>query len=333
MSGDEAKKKKQRTPINWKVYNKQLKNRGKNLANCMKSLKASNQEKEIQLMNNGKNGHPFEYTDTCVILLAILKSVTGLGYVMTTGIATMFLDKVMSSTQLFRRVNALPEKLFESLNRRITKSITKGKDEIDIILDGTGIMINGTFAWIDEKTGEKRARDWKKIHLVVERKSKAILVLEVIDKHKNEAENESMKNTVLNAMDAIDENTQIKRAFGDGLYDSYDNFEMMDSTGIELVARIREPTINIAKSLLKSKVVSDKSLRRFKAFARNRAAIEQTDWKRYVREHNFGLRGGIEGIIGAFKRLFGEYAYARSDESRAKEFLIKQMAWNVMRLG
>ena len=175
-------------------------------------------------------------------------------------------------------------------------------------------------------------RDWKKLHLVIDRKTKAILLLEIIDKYKNEAENESLKNTMLDTLMNIDEDTNIERAFGDGLYDSHNNFEMMQEIDIELVTRIMKPTVDVAKSLMKCKIIADKTIRRFKSNIRNRVAIEQINWKRYVNEHEYGLRGGIEGVIGAFKRTFGEYAYSKKDESMIKEFLFKQMTWNIMRL-
>jgi len=330
--GDEKKKKVRRTPIDWKSYNKELVRRGKNIASAIKELRSYNEEEELENMNLNKNGSPFDYTDRFVILLAILKSITGMSYRVTEGLGHMFSEKVLCYTQLCRRINSMPIELIEGINRRITKTITKGKDTIDVLMDGTGVMVNSTYVWIDEKTGTKRRRDWKKLHFVIDRKSKAILLLEVIDKHKNEAENESMKETMINTLDNIDDNTTVDRAFGDGLYDSYNNFEMFEQAGIELVTRIREPSVDVAKSLVKSKIVSEKALRRFKGHIRNRIAIEQIDWKRYVKEHEYGLRGGIEGFIGGFKRIFREYAYSKKDESIIREFLFKQMTWNITRL-
>jgi len=330
--GNEKKKKVRRTPIDWKTYNKELVRRGKNISNAIKTLKSYNVKEELENMNKNKNGSPFVYTDRFVILLAVIKSITGLSYRLTEGFGELFSDNVMNYSQLCRRINKMPIEILESINRNITKSITKGKDKIDVIMDGTGVMINSTYVWIDEKTGTKRKRDWRKLHFVVDRKSKAILLLEVINKHKNEAENESLNETMLNTLDNIDDDTEIDRAFGDGLYDSYNNFEMFEAAGIELVTRIMKPSVAVAKSKIESKIISDAAMHRFKSHIRNRTSIKQIHWKKYVKEHQYGLRSGVEGIIGAFKRLFREYASSKLDESIVREFLFKQITWNIMRL-
>ena len=331
VKGDKKVKVKLR-PIDWKSYNRELENRGENLANSIYELQSYDPEEELKVMNYEKNGHPFEFSDRCIILLAILKSITGFGYRTMKGFGSLFIINMLSGSQLCRRVNKMPEGMLRAINCKITRAITKGQDTIDIIMDGTGIMINNTHVWIDEKIDVKRMRDWKKLHLVIDRKSKAILLLEVIDKHQNEAENESMKETMIETFENIDDNIIVNRAFGDGLYDSYNNYEMFNMAGIELVAWIMKPTINVAKSLMKSKIVSGKMLRRFKSNVRNRIVIEQINWKKYVKKHEYGFRGGIEGIIGAFKRTFGEYAYSKKDETIIREFLFKQMTWNIMRL-
>ncbi len=225
----------------------------------------------------------------------------------------------------------MPYELIDAINQRVTKAMTKSMETIDVIMDGTGIMVNNTYVWIDEKSKTKRKRNWKKLHFVIDRKKKTILFLEVMDKDTNEAENENMQDTMMKTLENIDDNTTIARAFGDGLYDSNDNFDMFADAGVELVTRIREPTVNIAKSKTKSDIIPDWKLNRFKSNLRNRIAIEQIKWKRYVKEHQYGFRGGVEGFIGAFKRLFREYAYSRKDENIITEFKFKQLTWNIMR--
>ncbi len=288
MSGDKTQnskiKKKRRNPIDWKSYNKELVKRGQNLASAIKVLRSYNEEEEeLENMNKGKNGSPYIYTVRFIILLAILKEVTGFGYRLVEGLGHLFADKVISYCQFCRRKNKLPHGLIDILNQRVTKAMTKATDTIDVIMDGTGIMVNNTYVWIDEKTNTKRKRNWKKLHFVISRKSKAILFLEVMDKDTNEAENENMQDVMLKTLENVSDNTAIERAFGDGLYDSNNNFDMFNQAGIELVTKIREPTIKIAKSKIKSKAISDRELRRFKGNLRNRIAVKQISWKRYVK--------------------------------------------------
>ena len=70
-----------------------------------------------------------------------------------------------------------------------------------------------------------------------------------MDKHKNEAENNNMKETLINTLENIDDNVSVKKIYGDGLYDSNNNFEMCNDIGIELITRIRKPTIHTAEKM------------------------------------------------------------------------------------
>ena len=103
--------KKRRTPIDWKSYNKILVKRGHNLANAITALRSYNDEDEIEHMNKRKNGSPFVYTDRFIILLAIIKTITGLGYRIIEGLGSLFTDKMISYSQLCRRKNKIPHKL------------------------------------------------------------------------------------------------------------------------------------------------------------------------------------------------------------------------------
>ncbi|MCK4968179.1 MAG: IS5 family transposase [Candidatus Aenigmarchaeota archaeon] len=324
---------KRKTPINWKQYNKELVRRGKNLANSIKVLKNHDKKEELKIMNKCKNGHPFEYTNRTIILFAIIKSITGMSYRLIGGFGILLFSKMPCYTQICRRINKLPDELLEQLNRKITKNITKNKDTIDLIMDGTGIMVNSTYVWIDEKFNQKRKRDWKKLHIVMDRKTKAILFAEIMDKHKNEAENNNMKDTLLNTIDNIADDVSVKKIYGDGLYDTNNNFEMCNKMGVELITRIRKPTIHTAEKMTDSKTNIAKFKRqRFRNNLRNRIAIEQIHWKEYVEKKGYGKRSGVEGVIGAFKRMFKEHACCKKDAFIKKEFLIKQITWNLMRV-
>ena len=117
--GDEKKKKIRRTPINWKSYNKELVKRGKNISNAIKALKSYNVKEELENMNKNKNGYPFVYTDRFVILLAIIKSITGLSYRLMEGFGGLFSDDMMSYCQLCRRINKMPLEMLDSVNRKL----------------------------------------------------------------------------------------------------------------------------------------------------------------------------------------------------------------------
>lgn len=67
---------KRRTPIDWKVYNKELVRRGRRLAEGITEMKRKVLkfwDYELAKMNKGKQGRQFLYPDSQIVFLAIVK--------------------------------------------------------------------------------------------------------------------------------------------------------------------------------------------------------------------------------------------------------------------
>ena len=145
-----------------------------------------------------------------------------------------------------------------------------------------------------------------------------------MDKHKNEAENNNMKDTLLNTMDNIANNVSVKKIYRDGLYDSNNNFNMCNNLGIELITRIRKPTILMAEKMTNTKL----SIPNFKTAVQTiweiRLQLNRFTKKDYVEKKEYRKQSGVEGVIGAFKQIFKEHAASKKDEFIKKEFWLNK---------
>lgn len=318
---------KRKTPINWKTYNKELVNRGKNVAMFLKAMTNSDVlESELEQMNDKKNGHPYKYPDSLIIFLYVLKAITSKSYRFLEGYCCMFLKKSPEYSVLFKRVNKIPRETIDDINRKLIAAAS-GSQTIEVILDATGLQVNGTYVWIDEKYKEKRKRKWKKIHLVINAKTRAILSANVLGKNKNEGEHNEFSKSLKKAGCA----GKIIKVYADGAYDSKANFMLCEKTGIKPVIRIRKPTVrNVAGRKLLNKRLMLHKRPLFGFDTRDKYALKQSNWRSFVDTENYGKRSGIEGVIGSVKRFFGEHLNAKKDENIEREIDARIMTWNIM---
>jgi hypothetical protein len=251
------------------------------------------------------------------MFLLILKQISGQSYRMLEGYSMLFCDRVPDYSRIQRRINKLPKELIGNLDREVIRAKTSGK--IEIIADATGLQINGRCVWREEKYGSKKRRIWKKIHIVIDAKTNMILACDIMDGSENEGKHENVVGVVSEAI----KNTgkTVTKFYGDGSYGSNNNLTFFDYLGIEPIVRIRKDSVK-------------KSYRKFckgaKLSLRDKKAIEQYDWKKFVEIKRYGKRSGIEGIIGAFKKVFREQLLSKLDVMIEKEVSAKVFLWNMM---
>ncbi|MFN3822049.1 MAG: IS5 family transposase [bacterium] len=324
---------KRRTPIDWKSYNNELVNRGTRFARIVEDFKANEPllRDELESMNEGKIGGQFLYPDTVIVFLATIKICTMKGYRWVEGFAHLFLDNVPSYTQICRRFASLPGELLAKLEQESVCSAVRGPT-IDVILDATGVQINGKSVWIDEKFKTRRKRKWKKLHIVIDRQSRAILSLRVIGKDKHEGESEEFRASLRSAKSRLPESVKIEKVFGDSGYDSVDNFDNCKKENIKPIIRVRKSTIaklKREKDINEQLLLCGRRLEREYTY-RDKCAIEQINWDEFVEKSGYGKRSVEEGVIGSFKRTFGENVYSRVEGAILRECRLKGVIWNWM---
>jgi len=320
---------KRKTHYDWKVYNKELVERGKRLANRIKTIKTEVIEfwdEELRQMNEGKEGARFEYPNSQIIFLSILRSAFNINsYRNLSGLGTLFFDQVPDYTRIHRRIGKLELSIVKNINREITKARTKDR-VMEISMDGTGVQINGKHVWIDRKTKKVRKRDWKKINIAIDVETRQILGINVLGRDDNEGSHENTADLMGEVFNNID--GEVIKAYGDGGYDNVENFRMFEYLGIDPVIRIRKSSRKKAEQM--SRALKTKKRSEFFSKKRNKEALKQFDWEKYVEDSRYGKRGGIEGFIGSFKRFFRENVFSRIDEMIEREILTRVLVWNIV---
>jgi len=94
---------------------------------------------------------------------------------------------------------------------------TLNSEEIVITVDSTGIKVHNREKW-------RRRRGWIKIHFAVDVETKQIVAYEVTDEQVHD-------NKIFDLIEKYCEKAKVKRVLADKAYNSYDNFEFLQSKG------------------------------------------------------------------------------------------------------
>jgi len=322
---------KRKTFYDWKIYNKQLVDRGKKLAGQIKTIKTSViqfWDMELDQLNEGKIGAPYEYPNSMIVFFAIIRSAFNINsYRNLEGLCTLFFDKVPDYTRMQRRIKKLDVDTLMNINREATRAKTKDRI-IKISIDGTGIQINGKYVWEDNKEKKVRKRDWRKISIAVDTETRQIVGIKILGRYENEGSHENTVELMENTFENIHDSSIIDRVHGDGGFDNEDNFDLFQYLGITPIIRIRKPSREKAEQM--SRALNTKKKRKFFSSNRNKIALEQFDWEGYVGKNGYGKRSGVEGIIGSFKRFFRENLFSRIDGMIEREIMTRVLIWNMI---
>lgn len=325
---------KKKTKYDWKVYNKQLVDRGRKLAERIMSIKdqvSGFWDEELERMNEGKEGARYEYPDSQIIFFSIMRSAFNINsYRNLQGLGILFFEKVPDYTEINRRIRKLNLDVLKKISTEVIRARTKGRI-IDVSLDGTGVQVNGKYVWTDRKHGKDkmRKRDWRKINIAIDVETRQIVGVKVLGKNDNEGSHENTMDLMGDVFRNIDNTTKIRKSYADGGYDNINNFEMFEELGIEPLIRIKEKSREIA-SFMNNTNIRENKRKKYFSKKRNREAIKQYFWEYFVEEYGYGKRSGIEGIIGSFKRFFRENLFSRIDDMIEREIMTRVLIWNAI---
>lgn len=98
-----------------------------------------------------------------------------------------------------------------------------------ILIDGTGIKVTNHGEW-----KHRERKGYIKIHVGVDIKTKQVVSLEVSDERTDDGE--MLKPLVKEARRKV----RVRKALGDGGYDTHDNFQFLAACGIEAGIEVRE---------------------------------------------------------------------------------------------
>jgi len=283
---------------NWKEYNESLVRRGEVLLDfdVMDEWKGA-----LRDMNSEKRGRPFRYPEAYVRLLAYIHVLFHLPFRQEEGFVK----------SLARYVDGLEAPDWSTIWAR-TKDLDMTLDgvntdePISIAIDSSGIKVTNSGDWMRKKWKVKRG--YLKIHLAVDARSKQAVSIQVTEETVSDGSQTGP--LVKEAMSKND----LEKVYGDGAYDRRANFNLLASSGIDPVIKVRKNASRKAKG----------------SYARKISVIaQQTDLEGWKEEKHYGDRWAVETAYSSIKRIFGEHVSAKKFVNMAQEMTTKISLYNI----
>ena len=281
----------------WEGYNEALVKRGLILLDLDF---VTNWSKELNAMNERKEGARYTYPESFIKLLAVVHA-----YILP----YRQLEGFMRG--LSQHVDGLKAPDYTTIWWRVAKmkvdlasSVALDKD-VTIAVDSSGIKVSNRGEWIHKKWKVKRG--FIKIHIAVDTKTKQILAIEVTKE--DVGDGRMLKRLV----DGSLSKAVLKGVVADGAYDSKSNFRMLAERGIDPLIRVRK----------------NSSFKGGGCMPRKFAVVEQLGNANWRRERGYGYRWMVESAFSSIKRVFGEYICAVKWPNIVKELLLKASIYNL----
>jgi len=249
-------------------------------------------------MNHRKNGRPFQYPHSLILLLGTLRVVFSLPYRQLEGFARRLGKLISIPTPDYSILSLRIPKL--ELNPALGYKQKEG-EEVVIAIDGTGIKVTNRGEWM-----RKKRKGYIKIHVGVDIKTRQVVSLEVTDERTDEGK-------IGPLVKKAQRKVRVKRVLGDGGYDSHENFKFLAADGVEAAIKVREDS-NPHCGGAREEVV--------RAYLK-----DPLGWKKRV---GYGQRLLAETFFSGFKRMFGEVVSAKRFERMVSEIELKVWIYNLM---
>jgi hypothetical protein len=283
--------------VNWSKTNQNYVRRG-TLYFSLEFL--DNWDDDLQKMNSGKRGHPFEYPEQFIWFLAVFHFDFHIPYRQSQGAIqglAKYIPKLKDPhfTQIRRRVMNLDQ-------NALFKDVDLNQD-VAIAVDSSGLKVASRGDWIRKQWTVRKG--WLKIHIATTAGKVHILGVEVT----NERVHDRRKFKSLVASSCRKRN--VLKVFADGAYDAADCFDELDKRDIEPGIRMRKDAVPKLRGhrMLRSKCVRERD-----------KLGGQDAWSK---ANCYGDRWTVESAFGSFKNLFGEHVSAKTFWNRRKEVKIK----------
>lgn len=290
-------------PRDWKVVNEKLVVRGEFLLDLdwVKSW-----GEELEEMNKGKRGHPYEFPKSLIKFQAVLGQ-----WIDYRGLEGM-------TRQLVVYTNLPNYNDYSTINRRVNQlepEIELPKvGRISATCDGSGIKMNNASEYREEKYGRKKQKKYIKVTITANPFTKDLLECDVHIEGDGLSEPEI---AVSHLEELIKKGFNIDKFWGDGSFDCKDLFNFLQKYGILSAIKIRENASD----------KSDGSMRR----AREVKEYKEKGYEKWARDKRYGRRWtGTEGIISAVKVKFGDKVRAKEEGNMCKE--VKRRFWAYQRM-
>lgn len=292
---------------NWKEYNQKLIRRGTIYVD-KSSLR--NWEKELRRMNMKKEGHSYEYPDSFIKFVGILKMQMMFPYRKLNGFLMSFSEffKVPDYTTIFRRINRMKLDLSES--------IPPSDEPLFISIDASGLKTDNGGSWLEKRFGKKR-QGFIKIHFAIDVKSKRIIEFSVTSDRVHD--NRRFRGLVRRAS----RKHNIDKVAADPAYDDYKNYELLHKKKIRAAIKPRgnaNPDYQQAR-------YNKRMFPRWKHIL----LYKKFKYKTWVKKTGYNFRTLNESCFSSFKAGYGEQVSSRKFQHVRNEIMWKAFAYNLTR--
>ena len=317
---------------------------------------------ELARMNRRKNGHPFAYSETLIISIAIIRAVCGLSYRMCEGLAREALgrENAPDFTTLQKRISKVDTTLVNG-HSGIARSKTS---TVRVIPDGTGMTPGNRGEWI-RKTHKLR-RGFIRLSVMIDQDTREILAFRISDEKTGDMPQlKGLIDDTLENLGIDPENLKAKKhdsslrslppldgqapasdsdrkpaaappdveMRADGGYDSREAFSYCDSVGITPYIRIRTNAGCRARGVDRARprrVLEQlgggiTNPREFAALDEKQREENRKEWKKTV---GYGERWNVEIVFSAFKRIFSNSVSAVKMKNIIHEIKLKIAVYN-----
>lgn len=283
----------------WKVENEKYVVRGEFLLDLdfVKSW-----DKELQEMNEGKRGAPFQFPESFIELLAVWGQ----------WVSNRYLQGI---TRRFQFYGLIPKEAdYSTISIRINKIDTSfelpKEGSISVSTDGSGMKMSNRGDYKETKYGDGKKK-FLKVTISADPYKKKLLDIDVCVDGEGASEPEV-------AMSHLEElialGFDIDKFFGDGSFDVHTLFDLLDQYSIAAAIKIRKNAVIDPNG--KGSWKREQELLKYR----------KKGYKKWARETEYGRRWtGTEGIFSAVKGIFGEETMSKNIDNMLHE--VKRKFW------
>jgi len=264
--------------------------------------------KELDEMNEGKRGAPFQFPESFIEWLAVLSQ----------WISNRELQGITRRFQAFRLIPK--EADYSTISIRVNKIDTSFElpptGSISVSVDGSGMKMSNRGDYRETKYGNGRKK-FLKVTISADPYKKKLLDIDVCVDGEGASEPEAAMSHLEHL---IERGFDISKFFGDGSFDVHDLFDLLDQYAILSGIKIR-----------KNASVDPEGVG---SWRRRQEVLQyrKKGYKKWAREAEYGMRWpGTEGIFSAVKGIFGEETRSKKIDNMMHEVERKFWAYDRMR--
>ena len=286
---------------------------------------------DLEVMNGGKVGHPYVYTDAMIIWAVTIKIALGTSFRMAEGILNSFLDERgysnISHSRFVARCNELmapKQPGRRDIDDRILAfgacDVAPKGNPITVAIDSTGMSLSKCGSWLSYKWHKKIVTGWIKLHVAVDVETNEILAYAITDEKMGDV---SCLGLLMEQV--MGKGHEVGSLLADAAYDKKAVWKKYDDAGIHVA-------ININSSQL-GKYMPDRPSR-IRAYgcavrAKHMKRIMTVGRDQWKLEVGYNMRWKVECTFSDLKRLFGDVLRARTRLTDMAEVFHKVRVLNI----